>query len=102
MTITRDDVLHVARLARLEVAEDAIELHERKEVSPAELHAAYLDAIEARNGELHAFLTVCGEPSGDGIPIAFKDVIGTKGVRTTAGSKILDGYVPIYDSTVAS
>jgi aspartyl-tRNA(Asn)/glutamyl-tRNA(Gln) amidotransferase subunit A len=82
-------------------AEDAAGLLERREVSAAELHGAYIDAIAARDGELHAYLMVVAEPSGDGVPIALKDVISTRGVETTAGSKILKGYVPVFDSTVA-
>jgi aspartyl-tRNA(Asn)/glutamyl-tRNA(Gln) amidotransferase subunit A len=82
-------------------AEEAMGMVERREVSGAELHAAYRDAIEARDDELHCYLTLVDEPGGGGVPIALKDVIGTKGVRTTAGSRILEDYVPVYDSTVA-
>jgi len=82
-------------------AEEAIGLVERREVTAAELHAAYVDAIAERDPELHCYLTTLDEPSGEGIPIALKDVISTKGVPTTAGSKILEGYVPLYDATVA-
>ncbi|HEX9417249.1 MAG TPA: Asp-tRNA(Asn)/Glu-tRNA(Gln) amidotransferase subunit GatA [Gaiellaceae bacterium] len=83
-------------------AEQASGLLERKEVSVAELHAAYLGAIEQRDGELHAYLTTVSEPEGDGVPVAFKDVISTRGVETTAGSKILAGFRPVYDATVAA
>jgi aspartyl-tRNA(Asn)/glutamyl-tRNA(Gln) amidotransferase subunit A len=83
-------------------AEEAMGLIERGEVSAAELHRAYLDAVAERDEELHAYLTTVDEPEGDGVPIALKDVISTKGVETTAGSKILAGYTPVFDSTVAA
>ncbi|HYM64324.1 MAG TPA: Asp-tRNA(Asn)/Glu-tRNA(Gln) amidotransferase subunit GatA, partial [Gaiellaceae bacterium] len=82
-------------------AEDVSGLLERKEVSGAEVTAAYRSAIDERDGELHAFLHVVGE-TGTGVPIAHKDVITTKGIPTTAGSKILEDYIPVFDSTVAS
>jgi aspartyl-tRNA(Asn)/glutamyl-tRNA(Gln) amidotransferase subunit A len=81
-------------------AEEAARLVREKEVSGAELFAAYRAAIDARDPELHCYLHVCEDEGGDGIPIAIKDVIGTKGIPTTAGSKILEGYVPVYDATV--
>jgi aspartyl-tRNA(Asn)/glutamyl-tRNA(Gln) amidotransferase subunit A len=81
-------------------AEEAMGLLERKEVSGTELFAAYRTAIDARDGELHAYLNVQDEPNHGGVPIALKDVISTKGVPTTAGSKILESYVPVFDATV--
>jgi aspartyl-tRNA(Asn)/glutamyl-tRNA(Gln) amidotransferase subunit A len=83
-------------------AEEAIGLVERGELSAAELHAAYLDAIAERDPELHAFLRTVDEPNGASIPIAFKDLVSTKGLETTAGSRILAGYVPVEDATVAA
>jgi aspartyl-tRNA(Asn)/glutamyl-tRNA(Gln) amidotransferase subunit A len=83
-------------------AEGAAALIERREASAAELHGAYLAAIEKRDGELHAYLRMVDEAEGDGVPIALKDVISSRGVETTAGSKILEGYVPVFDSTVAA
>jgi aspartyl-tRNA(Asn)/glutamyl-tRNA(Gln) amidotransferase subunit A len=82
-------------------AEAAAGLLEREEVSGEELTRAYMDAIDERDGELHAYLHVVGE-SGAGVPIAHKDLVTTKGIPTTAGSKILEGYVPVFDSTVAA
>jgi aspartyl-tRNA(Asn)/glutamyl-tRNA(Gln) amidotransferase subunit A len=82
-------------------AEEAKGMLERSEVSGAELRAAYREAIDARNEELHCFLTLVDGDDNDGVPIALKDVISTRGVRTTAGSKILEDYVPVFDSTVA-
>jgi aspartyl-tRNA(Asn)/glutamyl-tRNA(Gln) amidotransferase subunit A len=83
-------------------AEAAIALLERGEVSAAELHAAYLSAIAERDGELHAYLRTVDACEGAGVPIALKDVISTRGVETTAGSKILGGYTPVFDATVAA
>jgi aspartyl-tRNA(Asn)/glutamyl-tRNA(Gln) amidotransferase subunit A len=94
-------------------AEDAAVLVGRGEVSAAELVGAYRDAIGERDPELHAFLHVVedgadgSQPARNGggprgVPIALKDVITTKGVPTTAGSRILEGYVPVFDSTVSA
>ena len=83
-------------------AEQALGLLERREVSSAELHRAYLDAAGERDGEIHAYLRLVEHGAGTGVPIALKDVISTKGVETTAGSRILAGYVPVFDATVAA
>jgi aspartyl-tRNA(Asn)/glutamyl-tRNA(Gln) amidotransferase subunit A len=78
-------------------AEAANELLTRGEASAEELHAAY----QAREDDVNAYLRRTDYAGAPGIPIAFKDLISTKGVETTAGSKILAGYVPVYDATVA-
>ncbi|HEY6836142.1 MAG TPA: Asp-tRNA(Asn)/Glu-tRNA(Gln) amidotransferase subunit GatA [Gaiellaceae bacterium] len=85
-------------------AEEAAGLLERGEVSPAELHRAYLDAAAERNDELNAYLCTVddGAHGATSVPIAFKDIVSTKGVETTAGSKILAGYRPVFDATVAA
>jgi aspartyl-tRNA(Asn)/glutamyl-tRNA(Gln) amidotransferase subunit A len=82
-------------------AEGAAGLLERGEVAPEELAAAYAAAIDERDPELHAYLHVANE-TGPAVPIALKDCITTRGVPTTAGSRILEGYVPVFDSTVAA
>ena len=85
-----------------------------------DLTAAHLAAIEALNPRLNAFITVTGERAlaqadvadaalarGEfapltGIPLAIKDLFCTEGVRTTAGSRILEPFVPPYESTVTA
>ena len=85
-------------------AEEATGLLERGEASPAELHRAYLDAAAERNEELNVYLCTVedGADGATGVPVAFKDLISTKGVETTAASKILAGYRPVLDATVAT
>jgi aspartyl-tRNA(Asn)/glutamyl-tRNA(Gln) amidotransferase subunit A len=89
-----------------------------KRISARELTADFYTRIEARNPELNAFLTLSPDrayvqadhvdaaiargdtlPALAGVPIAVKDVISTRGVRTTCGSKILETYIPPYDAT---
>ena len=96
-----DRVTAVIDTLRL-TAEDAIGLVERGEVSSTELHAAYLDAIGERDAELHAYLRTVEHEGGTSIPIALKDVISTRGIATTAGSRMLEHYVPVFDATVTS
>ncbi len=70
---------------------------ENKEFSEEELNKAYLERIEKYNPELNAYLFV--NKKNTKIPAAIKDVIATKGIPTTASSKILEGFIPPYDAT---
>lgn len=88
-----------------------------RDVSSVEATQAHLDRIAAVDGDVHAFLHVnqnalavaksidsrraAGDDLGPlaGVPIAVKDVLCTQDMPTTAGSKILEGWVPPYDAT---
>src|SRR5208337_414116 len=89
-----------------------------KKASAREIAAEHYKRIAARNPEINAFLTLCEKrayaqadrvdamvaagkplPPLAGVPIAIKDTISTRGVRTTCSSKILDNYIPPYDAT---
>jgi aspartyl-tRNA(Asn)/glutamyl-tRNA(Gln) amidotransferase subunit A len=91
------------------------------ETSSVEVTQAHLDRIAAVDGQVHAFLHVdadgalgaaaavdariaAGEKLGPlaGVPVAVKDVVTTRGLPTTAGSKILEGWRPPYDATIVS
>jgi aspartyl-tRNA(Asn)/glutamyl-tRNA(Gln) amidotransferase subunit A len=71
---------------------------QEKTFSEAELNQAYLERIEKYNPELNAYLEINKDSAG--IPAAIKDIISTLGIPTTAGSKILEGYIPPYNATV--
>ena len=106
-------------LTRLSLAAARDGLRQR-EFSARELTDAHLAGIEALNPRLNAYITVTPELArrqadaadaalarGDagplaGLPLAIKDLFCTAGTRTTAGSRILDGFVPPYESTVTA
>lgn len=89
-----------------------------KKFSSVELTQACLTQIEKHNTGLNAFITVCKDEALEqakkadeklrngnddpllGIPVALKDLFSTKGIKTTAASKVLENYVPEYDATV--
>lgn len=71
---------------------------EEKEFSSEELNKAYLERIKKYNPQLNAYLEIVKNING--IPAAIKDVISTKGIKTTASSEILEEYIPSYNATV--
>src|SRR6516162_2297353 len=90
----------------------------RKQVSAQELLGAHLQHIEERDKDVRAFLSLCPEraleqaqgidarlaageplPPLGGVPVAVKDVILTRGVRTTCASRLLENFVAPYDAT---
>jgi aspartyl-tRNA(Asn)/glutamyl-tRNA(Gln) amidotransferase subunit A len=92
-----------------------------KDVSPREATEAYLERIDAVDGTLHSYITVCRDEAlraareaeqalarGDcrgplhGVPFAVKDQFWTKGIRTTGGSRILADFIPNEDATVVA
>lgn len=95
------------------------EMIQKKEVSVSEVTQSVLDRIRSLEPLLNCYITVLEEESQalarqidkyiaqdghvaplTGLPMAVKDLICTKGVRTTCGSRILDNYLPVYDATV--
>lgn len=89
-----------------------------KKFSSVELLKFHLAEIKKKNSDLNAFLTISENKALEsakkadklisenqdlpllGIPIALKDLFSTKGIRTTAASKVLENYIPQYDATV--
>jgi aspartyl-tRNA(Asn)/glutamyl-tRNA(Gln) amidotransferase subunit A len=89
-----------------------------KQFTATQVVEEFYKKIKAEDGEIHAYLTLCEEralrqasrvddlaatgeplPPLAGVPIAVKDVMVTKGVRSTAGSKVLENFIPPYDCT---
>ncbi len=94
---------------------------ERRETTATALAEAFYKKIEAEDHKIHAYLTLCREralaqaakidalaekgeplPPLAGVPVAIKDVMVTRGVRTTAGSQILAHFIPPYDCTAVA
>ena len=92
-----------------------------KQITATRLVEDFYQKIKAEDGDINAFLTLCEHRAlgqakriddlagrGDvlpplaGIPIAIKDVMVTRGIRSTAGSKILDNFIPPYDCTAVA
>jgi aspartyl-tRNA(Asn)/glutamyl-tRNA(Gln) amidotransferase subunit A len=92
-----------------------------KEMSPVEVTEAYLGRIDALDSKLRAYITVTADVARSaakaaegeiqagrwrgpmhGVPVALKDLVYTRGIRTTGGSKILADFVPTHDATVWS
>ncbi|MBT4989167.1 MAG: Asp-tRNA(Asn)/Glu-tRNA(Gln) amidotransferase subunit GatA [Rickettsiales bacterium] len=97
---------------------ELLSLLKAREISATEITKAYLDRIKNNNDKINAFVTVTQDTALsmaeaadkryktnstlllDGIPLGIKDVFCTKNIRTQAASKILDNFIPTYESTV--
>lgn len=107
--------MDIVELTAMEMKENL----EKKRISARDIVEAHIDRIEKVEEELNAFITISkeealksadridqkvrnGEKLGPlaGIPIGIKDNIVTKDIRTTCGSKMLENFVPPYESTV--
>jgi len=92
-----------------------------RKISPVELVRACLDRIDAVNPRVNAFITVTGDQAVrearraeheigagryrgplHGVPYAVKDLVATKGIRTTNGSRTTSNWIPDYESTVSA
>ena len=98
---------------------EALKKLKSREISATELTRAHLDRIEKYGTELNCYITTTPEralrdaaaaderyANGtprvlDGIPIAMKDLFATRGIRTTAASRMLENFVPEYESTIS-
>src|SRR5690348_16706955 len=99
----------------IDAARSAVQERKSSAVALAEAHYA---RIQKEDGQIGAYLTLSKEraieqagridrmaeegkplPPLGGVPVGIKDVMSTRGVRTTAGSKILEKYIPPYDCT---
>ena len=98
---------------------EALKKLKSREIGALELTNAYLERIEKYNPELNAYITTTVDralsdataaaeriANGtmrplDGIPIAMKDLFATRGIRTTAASRMLENFVPEYESTIS-
>lgn len=95
------------------------EKYDKKELTVVEVIKSFLDRIKIEDSQIKAYITICedealkkakeiqerfdhGENLGPlaGIPIAIKDNICTKGIKTTCASKMLENFIPPYDATV--
>ena len=104
-------------LTALKISE-LIDLYKKKEIKAIEVTEKYLERIKELNKIINAYITVCEDIAIEqakksdelilkgnqklltGIPLSIKDLICTKGIKTTCASKMLYNYVPTYNATV--
>src|SRR5882724_1418137 len=92
-----------------------------KQFTASSLVEEFYKKIKAEDGDVHAYLTLCEDralqqaeridklaakgdslPPLGGVPVGIKDVMVTKGIRSTAGSKVLENFIPPYDCTAVA